>query len=151
VKKNPALTTDEVVVAGASTKKLTDRLAEVGTLLLKSVSPDLGTGGELGAASSITPDTGYSRIVLLGAKIAVGGSLATGESVTVRITVNYSDGSSAYIEKTYSATGDDYLTEADLQSLYKNGVGVSSIDVQAASSATTTSATVTVTVRGTQF
>lgn len=124
--------------------------SKVMTLLLKSASPTLGTGGTLGAAASITPDTGYSRIVPMGVKITVGGTLATGESVTVRVTFNFDDGTSAFVEKTYTATGDDYLTEADLQSLWKNGVGVTSIDVQAASSATATTATVTVQVRGVQ-
>lgn len=118
-------------------------------LLLKSVSPTLGTGGTLGAASTISPD--LRRIIPQGVKITIGGTLATGESVTVRVTFNFDDGTSLYVDKTYSATGDDYLAEADLQSLWKNGVGISSIDVQAASSATTTSATATVQVRGIQY
>ncbi len=118
-------------------------------LLLKSVSPTLGTGGTLGSASTISPD--LRRILPQGIKISVGGTLATGESISVRITFNFDDGASLYVDKSYTATGDDYLSEADLQSLWKNGVGVSSIDVQAASSATTTSATVTVQVRGVQY
>lgn len=118
-------------------------------LLLKSVSPTLGTGGTLGTASTISPD--LRRITPQGVKVTIGGTIATGESITVRITFNFDDGTSAYIDLTYTATGDNYLTEADLQSLWKNGVGISSIDVQAASSATSTAATVTVQVRGIQY
>ena len=118
-------------------------------LLLKSVSPTLGTGGTLGSASTITPD--LRKIIPQGVKITVGGTVGTGETITVRVTFNFDDGTSLYVDKSYTATGDDYLTEADLQSLWKNGVGISSIDIQADSSATSTSATVTVQVRGIQY
>lgn len=120
-------------------------------LILASASPPLGTSGTLGSAVSITPSTGYSRIVPLGVKITVGGTLDTGESITVRVTFVFSDNSTLYVSKTYTATGDDYLGDADFFTLWKNGVGVARIDVQAASSAASTAATVTVTVRGVQY
>ncbi len=119
-------------------------------MLLKSVSPSIGTGGTLGSAVSVSPDTGYSRIVPLGIRITIGGTLATGETITVRVTFVRDDGTSAYVDKSFTATGNYYLSEDDFISLWKNLVGLSRIDVQAATSATSTSATVTVTVRGVQ-
>jgi len=125
-------------------------LAALIRLLLKSVSPPLGTGGSLGSAVSISPDTGYSRIIPQGVTIAVGGTLASGETITVRIRFNFDDGTSAYKDFSFTATGSYTLTESDLQSLWKNGASITSISVQVASSASSTSATVTVTVRGFQ-
>ncbi len=119
--------------------------------LLKSVTPSLGTGGALGSAVSISPDSGYSRIDVKGIKITVGGTLATEETITVRITFNWDDGSTTYIDKSFTATGDYFLAEADFQALWKNLVGLTGIIVQASSSATSTSATVTVVVRGMQY
>jgi hypothetical protein len=119
-------------------------------LLLKSVSPTLGTGGALGSAVSISPDSGYTRIVPYGVRITIGGTIATGETITVRVTFARDDATSAYIDKSYTATGSYYLSEDDLIALWKNGVGVTSISVQAGSSASTTSATVTLAVRGVQ-
>ena len=118
-------------------------------LLLKSVSPTLGTSGTLGAASTVSPD--LRKIIPQGVKITVGGTVGTSETITVRITFNFDDASTLYVDKSYTAVGDYYLAEADLQSLWKNAVGISSIDIQADSSATTTSATVTVQVRGIQY
>lgn len=120
-------------------------------LLKKSVSPALGTDGALGSAESVTPDSGYGRIVPLGIKVTVGGSFNSGETVTVRITFHYDDGTSAYIEKSYTATSVDYLTEDDLLSLWKDGVGITKIDVQAGTNLSSTNVTVSVDVRGIQY
>jgi hypothetical protein len=119
-------------------------------LFLKSASPTLGTSGTLGAASVISPDSGYYAVVPLGISITVGGTLAAGETITVKITFNLDNNTTTSITKQYTATGTDYLTDADFFSLWANGVHITSISVQAASSAATTSATVTVTVRGIQ-
>jgi len=88
--------------------------------------------------------------VPLGVSIDVGGTFAAGETVTVRITFVFDDGTSLYVDKSFTATSTTYLTDDDFFSLWKNGVGITRIDVQAGSSATSTSATVTVTVRGIQ-
>lgn len=119
--------------------------------ILKSVSPTLGTGGTLGTESAIEPDTNFSRLLPIGIRINIGGTLGTGESITVRITFYFEDGTSNYIDKTYNATGDYSLDEVDFASLLKDGVGITKIGVQAASSATSTSATVTVYVRGFEY
>lgn len=123
----------------------------IAKLLLKSVSPKLGTGGALGPAASVAPDPGYVRIVPSGVRIDIGGTFASGESVTVRVTFVFDDGTSQYVDKTFTATGTTYLTDADFFTLWKNGVGVVRIDVQAGSSASTTAVTATVAVRGIQY
>jgi hypothetical protein len=119
-------------------------------LFLKSVSPTLGTSGTLGAVSTIRPDSGYYAIVPLDISITVGGTLASGETIKVQITFNLDNNTITSVTKQYTATGTYYLDDADFFSLWANGVHITSISVQAASSASSTSATVTVSVRGIQ-
>ncbi|MGC8584374.1 MAG: hypothetical protein ACP5MH_11715 [Thermoproteus sp.] len=99
---------------------------------------------------TISPDPGYYAIVPLGVSITVGGTLAAGETITVSITFNLDNNTTTSVTKQYTATGTYYLTDADFFSLWADGVHIRSILVQAASSAATTSATVTVSVRGIQ-
>jgi len=120
----------------------------VSKLFYKSASPSLGTGGSLGSAVTLSPDTNYVRIIPFGITIVVGGTVASGETITVQVKFNFDDGTNLYVNKSYTATGTYYLSEDDFRSLWKNGVGISSISVAAGSSASSTSATVTVYVRG---
>jgi len=120
----------------------------ISKLFYKSTSPSLGTGGSLGSAVTLSPDTNYVRIIPLGITIVVGGTVASGETITVQVKLNFDDGTSNYVNKSYTATGTYYLSEDDFRSLWKNGVGISNISVAAGSSASSTSATVTVYVRG---
>jgi len=122
----------------------------IAKLLIKSASPTLGTGGSLGSAVTVSPDANYVRVIPLGVTIVVGGTVASGETITVQVKLNFDDGTSNYVDKSYTATGTYYLSEDDLRSLWKNAVGISSISVAAGSSASSTSATVTVYVRGIQ-
>ena len=117
--------------------------------LVKTTSPTLGTGGALGGAETITPD--LTRIVPIGIVVSIGGSLASGETISIRITANYDDGSTSYIDLSYSATGDYEVPETDLQSLIDNDKAITSLSIQAGSSESSTSATVTVTIRGIQY
>jgi len=119
-------------------------------LFYKSASLSLGTGGNFGPAVYLTPDANYVRIVPLGITIVVGGTVASGETITVKVQFNFDDGTNLYVSKSYTATGTYYLSEDDLRSLWKNGVGITSISVAAGSSASSTSATVTVYIRGIQ-
>jgi len=83
-----------------------------------------------------------------GIRITVGGTFATGETVTVKITFYWNDGSSTYIEKPFTATGTYDLTVSDLLSLLKNDVYLTSIGAQAKTDQASTSVTVDVTVAG---
>lgn len=117
----------------------------VNTLVKSSVSPTLGTDGAFGpTVDVVTPDANHIGIVPMTVKITVGGTLATDESITVRIIAIYSDSTTAYVDKTYTTTGDNYLTTEDLHTLIPDGLYIVKLQAAAASSATTTSATVTV-------
>jgi len=111
-----------------------------------SASPTVGTGGALGDAVDLAPPSGFGRLHPFSVKIEVGGTVASGETITVRVTAVYSDGTSSYVDKSYTATGTYYLDIGDLHELYKDGVYITKLRAQAASSETSTSATVTVEV-----
>ena len=111
-----------------------------------SASPTVGTGGTLGDAVDLAPPSGFGRLHPLSVKIEVGGTVASGETITVRVTAVYSDETSSYVDKSYTATGTYYLDIGDLHELYKDGVYITKLQAQAASSEASTSATVTVEV-----
>jgi hypothetical protein len=121
------------------------------TGLRKAVaSPTLGTGGTLGAAVDLSPTSGFNAVVPLQILIEVGGTLAAGESITVKITAVYSDGTTGSVSKSYTATGWYALDYWDIDSLTKDGCYITKFQAQAASSAASTSATVRVIVIGIQ-
>jgi hypothetical protein len=68
--------------------------------------------------------------------------------VTIRLTAKFSDGTSASITKSATATGDVYLNPTDLQGLMKDGVYIAEIDVDSSSSAASTTVTTSATVFG---
>jgi hypothetical protein len=125
--------------------------SQVMRLFKKAASPQLGTGGALGPAASISPDPGFTRLLPLRAKVSIKGALASGESIRVVVAFAFDDGTSAYVEKAYAAAGDYYLTDADFFELWKDNAGVVRVDVQAGSTAPSTQAAVEVTVLGAQY
>jgi hypothetical protein len=118
-----------------------------GYLWVKSASPTPGTGGAYGAAVVLTPATNKS-IVPLSASLTWGGTFGAGETVTIRITAKFSDGTSANITRSATATGTVLLNPADLQGLFKDGVYITEIDVDSSSSAASTTVTTSATVYG---
>jgi hypothetical protein len=123
------------------------QIKPMGFLWVKTASPTPGTGGAYGTAVALKPATNKS-IVPLSAKLSWGGTFAAGETVTIRLTAKFSDGASASITKSATATGDLYLNTSDLQGLMKDGVYITEIDVDSSSSATTTSVTTSATIYG---
>jgi hypothetical protein len=110
------------------------------------VSVAVGTGGAYGSASAITSRSGvitYPRV-----KITWGGTFGTGETVTVRVEAVYRDGSTAYVEKSATATGSLWLTDDDILALITLGKDIVKLNVYAKSSATSTTVTVTVDAYG---
>jgi len=77
-------------------------------------------------------------------KITWGGTFASGETVTVKITFNYIDGGQLSITKSASAPSSYWLTYDDLLNLYPGNDMLQSIVVQAMSSAPSTQVTVTI-------
>jgi hypothetical protein len=123
------------------------QIKPMGYLWVKTASPTPGTGGAYGTAVALTPTTNKS-IVPLSASLTWGGTFGTDETVTIRITAKFSDGTSASITKNATATGTVLLNPADLQGLFKNGIYITEIDVDSSSSASSTSVTTSVTIYG---
>jgi len=139
--------------SGGSAKVLDDTGATVIDLeaikkhLVKTASPTPGTGGSYGTAVDITPSTNKS-ILPLQIKTTTGGTYATGETVTIRITVTFSDGTTASVEKPHTATGDIWLSGSEIASLMKDGVYITKISIDSASDQSSTSVTTDVTIYG---
>jgi hypothetical protein len=112
-----------------------------------SASPTPGTGGAYGSAVALTPASNKSIVPLM-VKLTWGGTFAAGETVTIRLTVKFSDGSTKTFTKSGTATGDYWLTDADKASIWGNNVYVTEIDVDSSSSAASTSVTTSATIYG---
>jgi len=123
------------------------QIKPLGILWVKTASPTPGTGGAYGTAVALTPAANKS-IVPLSASLTWEGTFATEETVTIRLTAKFSDGTSASITKSATATGTVLLNPADLQGLMKDGVYITEIDVDSSSSATSTTVTTSTTVYG---
>lgn len=107
-----------------------------------SGSVEVGTGGSAGSPTSLTPTSPYKYLLLVAMRITAGGTFATGETVTVDITITYSDGTTTTITKSFTATGSEDLNPSDLASLSEKLI--TSIEVTASSDQTSTSVTIDV-------
>jgi hypothetical protein len=126
------------------------QIKPLGFLWVKTASPTPGTGGVYGTAVAIAPSANKSIVPLM-VKMSWGGTFAAGETVTIRITVKFSDGTAASFSKDATAVGDYWLTDAEKASLFKDGVYITEIDVDSASSASTTAVTTSVTIYGVEL
>lgn len=104
----------------------------------------IGTGGVYGAATAFTPTSGMIRG--FDVNINIGGTFATGETVTVKIETAFSDGTTAFVEKSFTATGSLALGATDKIALVKGGVYITKINAYANSSAASTTVTCSVDV-----
>jgi parallel beta-helix repeat protein len=105
-------------------------------------SVTIGTGGAYGAATAFTPLSGIIRGFDL--NINIGGTFGQGETVTVKIESVYSDVTTGYIEKSFTATGSLALSPTDKISLIKGGVYITKINVYAKTNLTSTTVTCSV-------
>jgi hypothetical protein len=110
------------------------------------VSVSVGTGGTYGSASAITTPSG--RITYPRVKITWGGTFGTDETVTVKVEAVYTDGSTAYVEKSATATGSLWLTDDDIMSLITQGKDIVQLNVYAKTNLSSTTVTVTVDAYG---
>jgi len=111
-----------------------------------TTSVPIGTGGAYGSAVAITSLSGvitYPRV-----KITWGGTFGTGETVTVKVEAVYSDGSTAFVEKSATATGSLWLTDDDILALITQGKDITKINIYAKTNLSSTSVTVTVDAYG---
>jgi len=114
-------------------------------------SLSIGTSSEYGTESTISVRTGYDYMIPMAVKLTVGGTFATDETVTVRITVYFDDGSSAYLDKSYTATGSETVSVDELAPLYADGKNITSVGLKAASNQSSTSVTVDYEYYGIEF
>jgi len=110
------------------------------------LSVSVGTGGAYGSASAITTRSG--RVTYPRVKITWGGTFGAGETVTVKVEAVYTDGTTAYVEKSATAVGSLWLTDDDVLSLITQGKDIVKLNVYAKSSAASTTVTVTVDAYG---
>jgi parallel beta-helix repeat protein len=110
------------------------------------LSVTVGTGGAYGSATAITTPSG--RVTYPRVKITWGGTFGTGETVTVKVEAVYTDGSTAYVEKSATATGSLWLTDDDIMSLITQGKDIVKLNVYAKTNLSSTTVTVTVDAYG---
>jgi hypothetical protein len=90
------------IAAGAVTPAKT---ANLGVLRAWTASPTPGTGGAYGAAVPMAPSANKAMVPLW-VRLSWGGTFATGETVTIRLTAYFSDGTTATFTKGATAAGD---------------------------------------------
>lgn len=111
-----------------------------------------GVSGVYGTSSTISPETGYYSILPHLITATVGGTIASGETITVQATISYDDGTNNNLAtKSATATGDLTWDLTEITGSYVDGGKITKISVAASSSASSTSATVTGNVKGIEF
>jgi parallel beta-helix repeat protein len=137
---------NRVVKVGANTRVGGNVGYDTENFKATGVSVAVGTGGTYGSASAITSPSG--RVTLPRIKITWSGTFGTGETVTVKVEAVYSDGSTAYVEKSATAVGSQWLTDDDVLALITQGKDIVKLNVYAKSSAASTTVTVSVDAYG---
>jgi len=112
-----------------------------------SASPTPGTGGAYGTAVTLTPSAGYEcflipRTIL----VTFGGTFATDETVTARITFNWETASATSITVNGTSATTSAVTDANIDSAMVDSDKLLSIDVDASSNQSSTSVTVDVSI-----
>jgi len=114
----------------------------------KTTTPANGLNDVYGSSISVNPATGLYGINLQKIKIAWSGTFTTGETHTIKIQVNYSDGTNAMVEKSANAVSSIWLTDDEISSLIKDNVYISSISTFAKTSFPSSNASKTITIIG---
>jgi len=125
-----------------------------------SVSCAVGTGGTTSRTTVYSLPSGWYNILPLAVEIVVGGTVATGETISVSVKVVLDDGTELEVAS-YSVTGATGSTSVGASDIWKNllaaaksaavnvdGRRITSVVADVSSSATSTSATVSVRVVG---
>jgi hypothetical protein len=100
------------------------------------------TANTYGPATDINPTDGYSALETLVHIALTSGGTFGAETLSVRVTAKFSDGTTASVEKTFVATGGETaLTNAELHDMMKEGVGIYSLAIDAKSTIPSSTAT----------
>jgi hypothetical protein len=119
--------------------------APIARMAVKEVTVTPGTSGSYGSPVTLSPPTGRGWIPVM-VRVLWIGTFAPGEEVAVRLVVRFTDGTTASVILSSSATGEHWLTDSEKASLWKDGVSVDQVTVSAASNYPSTSVSVTVTI-----
>lgn len=124
------------------------QLRPLGFHIVKTANPTPGTGGSYGTPVDIDPAPNKS-IILLYIKLVWGGTFGTDETVTIRVTVRFSDNTTASITKSATAPGTIWVEDAsDLTALMKDGVYVNRVSIDSSSNLSSTTVTTSATIYG---
>lgn len=107
--------------------------------------PAVGLSSAFGTALYVTKPDGFTTFLPQQIKINTGGTYSS-ETVTVRIEVGFFDyGATKIVDKTFTATGDYWLTSAEIAGLLKDATYIRNMKFQARTTKSSTAVTVTVT------
>ena len=114
---------------------------------ITSITPS-ATLNTLGAAKTLSPDTGSTSLIPLSMDLIFGGTFGS-ETLTVNIVVAYSDGSTPTTITSFTATGTGTtsLTLAQLRGLFVDGKSIASIAFSCKSSLSAGSSAATLEVK----
>jgi len=87
-------------------------------------SVSAGTGGAYGSESTVTPDAGFNSIIPFKIRAVVGGTFASGETVTIRYRFYWSDGTTTDVTTSVTATGNYDLDMPTIALNLKNGAPI---------------------------
>jgi len=110
-----------------------------------SLSPG-ATAGTYGTAIDVNPATGYYGIIPHRIKITANNLGA--ETLTVRVTATYSDGTTNSVTHDFTSNVSYWLTDDEMETLWKDGVAITKLSFDCASSIDSSTATATGTVIG---
>jgi len=114
-------------------------------LMAASYTPAVGLSNTFGTALYVTKPDGFTTFIPQQVKINTGGTYSS-ETITVRIEVGFFDyGTTKIVDKTFTATGDYWLTASEIAGLLKDATYIRNMKIQARTTAASTSVTVAVT------
>jgi len=107
---------------------------------------EIGVSDVYGAATEITsPSWVVSHFRL---KVNIGGTFATGETITVKVECVWEDGTVTSVEKAYTATGVEWLSDDDMLTLWQDKNTCRKVNVYAKTNLASTTVTCSVDVLG---
>jgi len=132
----------EANIYGASHFFRNNPVLETESFKATGLSVTIGVNDVYGDPIAITTRSGlvtYPRV-----KITWGGTFGAGETVTVKVSAIYLDGTSTFIERSATGTGTAWLTDDEIMSLITEGKDIRRLEVQAKTNLASTTVTVSV-------
>jgi hypothetical protein len=109
------------------------------------LEPTPGTRGAYGAPASAAPPESRGWVVVM-AKVLWSGGFSPNEEVRVKISVTFSDGAAAEVEKSSTSLGEVWLSFGEVALMWRDGAVVKKIEVSSASNMSTTRVGTAVTI-----